>query len=189
LRDLQVGLSCKAEYAQSPVIQQQVVFHRFAPLPRALLPSCHFIRDSLSAFATWSLTHQPAFVVNPKHLLPQSSLASPTIEKWCCDRPIHTHSLSLHELPAVPSRPSATARPNGSKGLGTLGGRDRISHELGRERNRERGDRKLEKDAERRGRSRGGKGSIYGESSEARAPALSPIGRPLNPGGQTSVLR
>jgi hypothetical protein len=29
--------------------------------------------------------------------------------------------------PAVPSPPSATARPNGSKeGLGTLGGRDRI---------------------------------------------------------------
>jgi len=32
--------------------------------------------------------------------------------------------------PAAPSRPSATARPNGSKeGLGTLGGRDRVAHE------------------------------------------------------------
>ena len=53
------------------------------------------------------------------------------------------------------------------------------------------GDRKLEKDAEGRGRSRGGKGGIYGgrESSEARARARSPIGRPLNPGGPTPRSR
>ena len=53
------------------------------------------------------------------------------------------------------------------------------------------GDRKLGKDAEGRGRSRGGKDGIYGrrESSEARARAPSPIGGPLNPGGQTTRLR
>jgi hypothetical protein len=36
-----------------------------------------------------------------------------------------------------------------------------------------------------------GEGGIYGgrESSEARAHAPSPIGRPLNPGGQTPRLR
>jgi hypothetical protein len=33
LMDLQVGLSCRAEYAPSPVVQQQAVFYRFAPLP------------------------------------------------------------------------------------------------------------------------------------------------------------
>jgi len=53
------------------------------------------------------------------------------------------------------------------------------------------GDRKLEEDAEGRGRSRGGKGGIYGgrESSEARAHAPSSIGRPLNPGGPTPRSR
>jgi hypothetical protein len=36
-----------------------------------------------------------------------------------------------------------------------------------------------------------GEGGIYGrrESSEARAPAPSPIGRPLNPGGESPRLR
>jgi len=44
-------------------------------------------------------------------------------------------------------------RPNGSKeGLGTLGRRDRAAHELARVRKPGTGDRKLEKDAEGRGR-------------------------------------
>jgi hypothetical protein len=60
--------------------------------------------------------------------------------------------------PVVPSRPSATARPNGSKeGLGTLGRRDRAAHELGQVRKPGTSDRKLEKDAEGRGTSRGGR--------------------------------
>jgi len=49
----------------------------------------------------------------------------------------------------------------------------------------------LEKDTEGGGRSRGGKDGIYGrrESSKARARTPSPIGRPLNLGGQTARLR
>jgi len=80
----------------------------------------------------------------------------------------------------------ATARPNGSKeGPGTLGGRDQAAHELGQVRKPGTGDRKFEKDAEGRGRSRGGKGGIYGrrESSEATTHAPSPIRQPPNPGG------
>jgi hypothetical protein len=70
-----------------------------------------------------------------------------------------------------------------SRGLGREGSNSawiRPSEKLGT------GDRKLEKDAEGRGRSRGGKGGIYGrrESSETHAHARSPIGRPLNPGGR-----
>jgi hypothetical protein len=53
------------------------------------------------------------------------------------------------------------------------------------------GDRKLEKDAEGRGRSRGGKDGIYSrrESSEACARTPSLIGGPLNLRGQTAQLR
>ena len=52
-----------------------------------------------------------------------------------------------------------------------------------------RGDGKLEKDAEGRGRSKGGIGGIYDrrESSEGPAQTLSLIGRPPNP-GQTALL-
>jgi len=51
------------------------------------------------------------------------------------------------------SRSSAMARPNGSKGdLGTLGGRNRAAHELGRVKEPGTGDRKLEKGAEGGGR-------------------------------------
>jgi len=61
----------------------------------------------------------------------------------------------------MPPRPLATARLNSSKeSLRALGGRDRIAHGLSRARNRT-GDRKLEKNAEGRGRSRRGKGGIY----------------------------
>jgi hypothetical protein len=77
-----------------------------------------------------------------------------------------------------PSRFSATARPDGPK---EGPGRDRAARILGRASKPGTANRKLEKDAE-------GKSGIYGrlESSEARARAPSPIGRPVNPGGQTS---
>jgi hypothetical protein len=70
-------------------------------------------------------------------------------------------------------------------------GGNRVAHELGQARKLGVSNRKLEKDVEGRGKSRGGKGGIYGcrESSEAHACARSPIGRPLNSGGQTRELR
>jgi hypothetical protein len=72
----------------------------------------------------------------------------------------------------VPPGSSATARPNNPKGgLGTPSERDRAAHELGGASKPETGDRKLEKDAEGKGRSGGGKGGIYGrrEGSSTRA--------------------
>jgi hypothetical protein len=84
--------------------------------------------------------------------------------------------------------PSASARPNG---LGTLGGWERAARELGRVRKPGTGDRKLEKDAEGRGRSRGGRAvfMVVEQSGKARAYARSPIRGPLNSGVQTGVLR
>jgi hypothetical protein len=64
-------------------------------------------------------------------------------------------------------------------------------HELGRARKLGTCNRKLENGAEGGGRSRGGKGDIYGrrESTEATVKAPSLIRRPLNPGGQTLLQK
>jgi len=82
--------------------------------------------------------------------------------------------------------PSATARPNGSRGgLGTLGGRDRIAHELGRAR------KSWKRAQKEEGGSRGGEGGIYGcprKAAKAVAHAPSPIRGPLNLGSATARL-
>jgi hypothetical protein len=86
---------------------------------------------------------------------------------------------------------SCGERPNGSKeGLGTLGGRGRKAYELGRARKPGAGERKLEKNAEGRGRNGERGGGIYGrrESSEARASTPCLVRRLLNLGGQTPRL-
>jgi hypothetical protein len=85
---------------------------------------------------------------------------------------------------AVPSRPSATARPNGSKeGLGTLGGRDQIrpSEKPGMS------DKKLEKDTE----GRGGEGRYLWSSRKQRGLCTRafPDRGTAKPGGQTAQLR
>jgi hypothetical protein len=92
----------------------------------------------------------------------------------------------------MPSRPSATARLNGSKeGLGTLGRRDRVAHELGRARNQERATESWKRTQREEGVAEGGRAvfMVVEKSSEARARARSPIERPLNSGGQTGELR
>jgi hypothetical protein len=72
--------------------------------------------------------------------------------------------------PAVPSRPSATARPNGSKeSLGTLGGRDQIAHELGRARKPGRATESWKRMQREEGGAEGG-GGIYGRSRKQRGP-------------------
>jgi hypothetical protein len=77
-----------------------------------------------------------------------------------------------------------------NKGLGNPGGRDRVAHEFGRSRNRERVTKELERTHEADARAEG-EGGIYGhgESSDARAPTPCLIRRPLNPRGQTPRLR
>jgi hypothetical protein len=63
------------------------------------------------------------------------------------------------------------------------------AHELSRIRKPGTGERKLEEDAEGRGRSRGGRAGIYSRREKQRGRAPSPIGGPLNPGGATPEPR
>ena len=84
------------------------------------------------------------------------------------------------------------ARLNGSKeGLGTLGGRDRIAHELGRARNQERATESWKRTQREEGGAEGGR-AVFMVVEKAARPVhatRSPIGRPLNSGGQTGELR
>ena len=88
------------------------------------------------------------------------------------------------EIEAVPS---AMARLNGSKeGLRTLGGRDRIAHELGQARNRERATESWKRTQGEEGRAEGGRAVFMVVEKTARPVRAqpSPIRRPLNSGGK-----